>query len=99
MVIEFLAAAKVDAEEIVSHYLSISPEVALRFESEFQRVANDIAESPRAWGPIGVNLRRKRLKSFPYGLMYRIHKDRVVVLAVGHLHRSPAFWKSRARQR
>jgi hypothetical protein len=32
---------------------------------------------------------------FPYGLIYSIDGDTVVIVAVAHLHRRPRFWIDR----
>jgi toxin ParE2 len=54
-----------------------------------------IAERPRAWLPLGDGVRRFRLGRFPYGLIYVVEADEIVVLAVAHLHRKPNYWRLR----
>ncbi len=34
------------------------------------------------------------MRRFPYGLIYRIQSDRVVIVAVMHLKRRPFYWRS-----
>jgi hypothetical protein len=33
---------------------------------------------------------------FPYGLLYRVDPEEVIVLAVAHLHRHPTYWVGRS---
>ena len=37
--------------------------------------------------------------SLPYGILYEIRPDRVLIVAVMYLHRTPGHWKSRLRPR
>jgi plasmid stabilization system protein ParE len=39
--------------------------------------------------------RRCLMARFPYGVVYRIEDERVLVFAVGHLRRRPGYWKER----
>ena len=32
---------------------------------------------------------------FPYGLIYGLEKDKIIVVAVAHLHRNPRHWADR----
>ncbi len=40
-------------------------------------------------------VRSVRLARFPYRLLFTIRTDRVLVVAVAHLHRHPDYWKNR----
>ena len=56
----------------------------------------DIAENPERWPLVGLNVRRRLVHRFPYGLLYRVDPEEVVVLAVAHLHRHPTYWVGRS---
>ena len=56
----------------------------------------DIAENPERWPVIRLNVRRRLVHRFPYGMLYRVDPDDVVVLAVAHLHRHPTYWVGRS---
>ena len=46
--------------------------------------------------PLAEGIRRYRLSRFPYGLIYTINNDDILVLAVAHLHRlRPDYWRDR----
>ncbi len=55
----------------------------------------DIAGNPERWPIVRLNVRRRLVHRFPYGLLYRVDPEEEVVLAVAHLHRHPAYWAGR----
>jgi plasmid stabilization system protein ParE len=65
------------------------------FLVKVQAAARDIAEHPYRWPVIRVNIRRRLIHRFPYGLYYRVEKDTIVILSVAHLHRRPTYWMGR----
>ena len=54
-----------------------------------------IREFPEAHAPLTNGFRRWLLSSFPYGLIYRIETDEIVIIAVANLKRRPRYWKQR----
>jgi len=40
-------------------------------------------------------IRRCRVKRFPYAVIYFVHDDVIYVLAVMHLSRHPDYWRER----
>ena len=55
----------------------------------------DIAENAERWPIVRLNVRRRLVHRFPYGLLYRVDPEEVVILAVAHLHRHPTYWVGR----
>lgn len=41
------------------------------------------------------NVRRRLLRRFPYSILYTVDRDEVVILALAHQKRRPAYWHSR----
>ncbi len=56
----------------------------------------DIAEHAERWPVVRLNVRRRLVHRFPYGLLYRVDPDEIVVLAVAHLHRHSTYWVGRS---
>ncbi len=78
------------------------PGLGLGFLDEVERAMTWVCEHPPAsqrWPdvPPDLGIRRKLLDRFPFGLPYLQLDDQIVVLAVAHLSREPAYWLSRAR--
>jgi len=46
---------------------------------------------------IEPGLRRSLLARFPYGIIFGLDGDTVVVVAVAHLHREPRYWADRVK--
>jgi hypothetical protein len=44
---------------------------------------------------ISKKIRRCLVNRFPYGIYYGIKDGTIVVIAVAHLKRKPAYWKTR----
>jgi toxin ParE1/3/4 len=88
---------KADKEAIVefSKYLSISPELAVRFRDELDSKVVAISENPFLCHNRGGGIFSVRLKVFPFSLFYKIKKDHIRVLAVLHYRRNPLMWKRR----
>jgi len=58
-----------------------------RFRAEFEASLERIVDFPNVWQPLSKNIRRRRLVSFPYGVVYRVKQNEIRILAVMHLHR------------
>jgi toxin ParE2 len=69
-----------------------------RFLDDVEHARHLIAQLPHAWHPLSASLRRCVLRHFPYGLIYRLHNDRIEIIAVAHHHRQPEYWRDRIRE-
>jgi toxin ParE2 len=94
MNVRLLAPATAELDEAVAWYAAQAAGLERRFIDE-RTARKRIAERPHAWRPLGDGVRRFRLGRFPYGLIYAVEADEIVVLAVAHLHRKPNYWRSR----
>lgn len=71
------------------------------FVVEVRAAIGSLTESPRIGSPIGeadpaLGLRRIHVRRFPYQVVYLTDaQDRIVVIAVGHDRRAPAYWVDR----
>jgi plasmid stabilization system protein ParE len=66
------------------------------FLTAVEDVFDRIAQMPELYAAEYREVRRARLRRFPYIVYYRIHGDTVQVLAVLHASRNPRDWRSRA---
>jgi plasmid stabilization system protein ParE len=65
------------------------------FMAALEEVYNRLQQIPQVHQPIYQNVRRALLRRFPYCVYYRIHANRVEVIAVQHERRDPGHWQSR----
>ncbi len=62
---------------------------------EVRSTIEQIQSYPRTWPIIDFDIRRCMTNRFPYGILYSIESDGIVIIAVMHLHRKPDYWKDR----
>ena len=65
------------------------------FLAEVERSIARMREYPEAGRPVRAATRRRLLRRFPYGLLYRLDADEIVIVAVMHLRRRPGYWRNR----
>jgi hypothetical protein len=54
-----------------------------------------IKESPNRYPAIDEDIRRCMTRKFPYGILYTIEPDYILILAVMHCSREVGYWKNR----
>lgn len=96
--IRFLLAAEQELIETVGYYNFQSPGLGFEFAVEATHTLTRIAEYPLAWHKLSERTRRCRTNRFPYGIIYQIRKDCIMIIAVMHLHRKPETWQERIKK-
>ena len=97
MNIQFLQPAVSEIDEAVTFYEREGPGLDRLFLDDLFRALKAISAFPSAWHPMSERTRRCRLRRFPYGVIYQVRNDGILVVAVAHLHRKPDDWKDRIR--
>lgn len=87
--------AEKELEEIENYFDSIRASLGNRFHEEIETTVSRILRFPYAWQPLSSVVRRCRLNSFPYGIIYRVTPKEIRLLAVMHNHRAPDYWTYR----
>ncbi len=91
----FLDPAEREMNEAAAFYERNADGLGEEFLNEVDRTTRLILESPKAGVVLKGHTRRRLLRRFPYGLLYRIESEQIVVVAVMHLRRRPNFWENR----
>jgi hypothetical protein len=52
-----------------------------------------IETHPEAWLPVSPRTRRCRVRHFPFGLLYQLRANEILVLSVMDLRRDPKRWE------
>jgi len=94
MNLEFLGPAERELADAIAYYNLQSEGLGYEFAAEVKRTLGRIVQYPDAWAPLSNRTRRCRTSRFPYGVVYQIRKDKILIIAVTHLHRHPEHWKS-----
>jgi len=79
----------------VAFYETERPGLGAELAKEVEAAVERITTLREAWQPLGPNTRRCRPQNFPYGVIYRVLGDEILIVAVAHLSREPGYWKSR----
>lgn len=95
MNVRFLSIAELELDEAVADYEEKEIGLGLRFLLEIRNSVERIVAYPEAWNLLSANARRCRTKVFPYGIIYQVRRDEILILAIASLHREPAYWQSR----
>jgi len=88
-------AAAADIEDAYRWYARQRPELGSDFVAAVRRGIGRILENPEGYQVVHRDARRIRLKRFPYGLIYRVYSDKIIVVACMHGKRDPRRWKAR----
>jgi len=99
MTVRLLLEAKADVGDAMSYYERQRPGLGIEFADEFDRAIRRLEQFPESGAPLTDDMRRSQLDRFPYGIIYYVEPQSVVVLAVMHLHRRPDAWRTRLRRR
>lgn len=95
MIHYFEAHARREFDDAIEYYDGISPQLGTDFIEAVERLISRILSFPKACPELSPSIRRCRVKRFPYGLIYRLEKDEIEILAVMHFSREPSYWVDR----
>lgn len=95
MRIRFLEIAQIELDEAIKYYNYELLGLGETFLTEVLNTLDRIGEFPEAWHPCSKRTRRCQTRRFPYGIIYQIRKDEILVIAIANLHRKPDYWKDR----
>ena len=95
MNVHFLPEAREELAEAVAYYNRKREGLGDEFAQEVQETIQRIVALPRAWSVLAGEVRRCRTNRFPYGVVYVVEDEAVLIVAVMHQHRRPGYWQDR----
>jgi toxin ParE1/3/4 len=66
------------------------------FAKAVDQIFARIEAMPELYGVVRRNVRRRKLRRFPYLLYYRVLSNRIEVIAILHARRDEGVWQERA---
>jgi plasmid stabilization system protein ParE len=87
--------AQLEIDDSVAWFNAQSQGLEIRFLDDIDRTVRRIITFPLSSEEIAPDIRRCLLSRFPYGIVYGVDNDTIVVIAVAHLHREPRYWFDR----
>lgn len=85
-----------DAEAGRDYFDSQQDGLGQAFLDRLKEALDRIGAMPEMYGIVWRNVRAARLRKFTFVVYYRVHDDRVEVLAVMHGSRDASAWRARA---
>jgi plasmid stabilization system protein ParE len=93
--VRFLRAAETEADEAVAYFDEQRPGLGDRFEQELIDAVEVLKQFPRSGKPLTSLVRKLRLRTFRYNVVYVANDNEIVVVAVAHHRRRSGYWQSR----
>lgn len=84
MRVAFLPVAAAELEDAVAFYNQQSEGLGYQFAVEVQKTLDRIAEFPGVWPFLSERTRRCRMRRFPYGLIYRVQDETLLIVGIMH---------------
>ena len=98
MNVDFLRPAQAEFGDAIAYYNLQSEGLGYEFAAEVKRTLGRIILYPDAWSVLSERTRRCRTSRFPYGIVYQVRGETILIVAVMHLHARPGSWKSRLKE-
>jgi hypothetical protein len=90
-----LSCAERELVGAVDYYNNECPGLGYEFAAEVQRGLKRIQEHPAAWPVFSSRTRRYLTDRFPFGILYEVRKDSILIGGIMHLRQDPMPWKNR----
>jgi len=95
MTVRFLSCAERELAEAVEFYDGERPGLGGEFLSEVRRTLARVGRYPNAWPALSRRARRCLVSRFPYGVIYQVRSDCILVVGIMHLKCDPKRWQDR----
>ena len=95
MSFRFLPPAEAELLEAISYYATVRPELGARFQQAVSEAVRSAVAHPEHGAPRSKSTRRWLVKGFPFGVVYRAGEAGVLIVAIAHERKKPAYWAAR----
>ena len=95
MKVRLLSVAEQEFIEAVDYYNNQCQGLGYEFAAEIKSTIQRITNFPNAWTKISPRARRCLTNKFPFGVLYQVYDDTILVIAVMHMKRDPINWQKR----
>ena len=95
MTINILAHAEQEFIEAVDYYNDQCSGLGYEFAAEITNTLERISTFPKAWPQISPLTRRCITNKFPFGVIYQLRNDDILIVAIMHMKRNPIHWIER----
>src|ERR1051326_3315532 len=89
----FTSAALTELAQAILYYEQRENGLGTAFLDEVEATLSRVLQQPTGWHPLSARTRRCRTHKFPFGLIYQIRDNELLITSVMDLRRDPASWK------
>lgn len=93
--IHFHPHAEAELIAAASWYEGEQADLGKRFLSSLEDGVSRIRINPNLFPLVDGEVRRCLLRTFPFGILFRLRDNRIEIVAVMHLKRHPDYWRNR----
>lgn len=93
----FHPEAKEELFKTINYFDECRSGLGLEFSKEVFSTIQRIIHFPSAWSKFSENTRRSLTNRFPYGIIYQIIEEEILIIAVMQLNREPHYWEKRIK--
>jgi plasmid stabilization system protein ParE len=95
MNVSFLEEAEQEFLEAALYYENQAKGLGKKLMAEVYEAIESMVDFPENAQKLTANVRRKLLKRYPFGILYRIDDHEIVIVAIMNLKRKPFYWLNR----
>lgn len=95
MTFRFHPDAELELNSAIDYYEECQEYLGLAFAQEIYATIHRIVDFPNAWQPMTSKTRRCLSNRFPFGIIYQIRNNEVIIIAIMHQNQKPFYWKNR----
>jgi plasmid stabilization system protein ParE len=96
MKVVFASEVRDEVEQARNYYETEVDGLGKAFLSTIKSSIDEIKAYPESSRMIRSPFRRFLTPRFPFGIIYRVEKDTIYIVAVAHLRRKPFYWQHRS---
>jgi plasmid stabilization system protein ParE len=95
--VDFHSQATAEFNDAIDYYNLRKAHLGREFAGEVRAAIQRIQDFPNGWALVDEDegIRRCQTHRFPCGVIYQVQSDRILIIAVAHLHRRPNYWHGR----
>ena len=90
----FTSSALTELRQATLYYEQRENGLGTTFLDEIEATLTRILHHPAAWHQLSARTRRCRTHRFPFGLIYQIRTNEILITSVMDLRRDPSSWKA-----
>lgn len=96
MTFKFHPDAELELNFAIDYYEECQERLGLEFAQEIYSTIHRIIDFPNAWQPMTSKTRRCLTNRFPFGVIYQILDNEIIIIAIMQQNQKPFYWKNRS---